>query len=81
MKFPIDVVYVDRAWRVVRLEPGMPAWRLGPVVQQATCIVELPAGVIRDSATAVGDQLTYAVADSIYTESKMKPADSKRQSM
>jgi len=62
MKFPIDVVYVDRAWRVVQLEPGMPAWRFGPVVRQAACIVELPAGVIRDSATGVGDQLMISVA-------------------
>jgi hypothetical protein len=62
MRFPIDAVYVDRAWRVVRLEPDMPAWRFGPVVRRAAYVVELPAGVIRNSATAVGDQLTYTTA-------------------
>jgi len=57
MKFPIDVIYADRTWRVVRLDPAMPPNRLGPIVFQAAYVLELPAGVIQATGTAVGDQL------------------------
>jgi uncharacterized membrane protein (UPF0127 family) len=57
MKFPIDVVYVDRTWRVVRLDPAMSRNRIGPIVPRAAYILELPAGVIQATGTAVGDQL------------------------
>ena len=58
MRFPIDVVYADRAWRVVRLDPAMPPNRIGPIVRQAAYILELPVGVIQATGTAVGDQLS-----------------------
>jgi len=58
MRFPIDVVYADRAWRVVRLDPAMPPNRVGPIVLQAAYILELPVGVIQATGTAVGDQLS-----------------------
>jgi hypothetical protein len=57
MRFPIDVVYADRAGRVVRLDPAMLPNRIGPIVPQAAYILELPAGVIQATGTSVGDQL------------------------
>jgi uncharacterized membrane protein (UPF0127 family) len=58
MRFPIDVVYVDRAQRVVRVDPAMSPNRIGPIVFEAAYILELPAGTIQASGTSVGDQLT-----------------------
>ncbi len=58
MKFPIDVVYADRTWRVVRLDPAMPPNRVGPIVFQAAYVLELPVGVIQATGTTVGDQLS-----------------------
>jgi uncharacterized membrane protein (UPF0127 family) len=57
MRFPIDVVYADREARVVRLDPGMPPNRVGPIVPRAAYILELPDGVIQATQTSVGDQL------------------------
>jgi uncharacterized membrane protein (UPF0127 family) len=57
MKFPIDVIYADRTWRVVRLGPAMLSNRIGPIVPRAAYILELPVGVIQATGTAVGDQL------------------------
>ena len=55
MRFPIDVVFIDRAGRVVGLRaamrPGLPyagAWH-------ARAVIELPVGVIAASRTVVGD--------------------------
>ena len=57
MQFPIDVVFVDRQWRVTGMRPGMVPSRMSKVHWKAKCVVELPIGVIGRSATAVGDQL------------------------
>jgi uncharacterized membrane protein (UPF0127 family) len=57
MRFPIDVIYADQDWRVVRVDPTMPPNRIGPFVLRSTYVVELPAGVIQATGTAVGDQL------------------------
>jgi uncharacterized membrane protein (UPF0127 family) len=57
MKFPIDVVYADRTWRVLRLDPAMSPNRIGPIVPRAAYILELPVGIIQATGTAVGDQL------------------------
>jgi uncharacterized membrane protein (UPF0127 family) len=57
MKFPIDVIYVDRAWRVVQVDPAMPPNRVGPIVFEAAYILELPVGVIQATGTTIGDQL------------------------
>jgi uncharacterized protein len=57
MSIPIDVLYVDQADRVVALDPEMAPWRVGKVYRQARYVIELPAGTVAASGTAVGDQL------------------------
>lgn len=57
MKFAIDVVFVNREWRVVGLKVNMVPFRVSKVHWKARCVVELPVGTIEQSATAVGDQL------------------------
>jgi uncharacterized membrane protein (UPF0127 family) len=58
MKFPLDVLYLDRAYRVLRVEHQMPPSRLGPIYTKGChAILELPPGVLRASATQVGDEL------------------------
>ena len=60
MKFGIDVVFVDRTWRVVGLTKNMVPFRLSKVHWRARCVLELPVGTIEETATAVGDQLGVA---------------------
>jgi len=57
MKFAIDVVFVDRKWKVVYVRPEMAPFRLTGIHWKARCVIELPAGVIAETSTAVGDQL------------------------
>ncbi|CAB1128104.1 protein of unknown function [Candidatus Hydrogenisulfobacillus filiaventi] len=48
MRFAIDVAYLDREGRVLRVTPAMGPWRLGPWVQGAWWTVEAPAGTLAD---------------------------------
>jgi uncharacterized membrane protein (UPF0127 family) len=56
MRFPIDVVFLDRGLRVVGvardLRPWRAAWRRG-----ARSVVELPAGAAAAAGIAPGDEL------------------------
>jgi uncharacterized membrane protein (UPF0127 family) len=57
MRFAIDVVFVDRKWKVVYLRPEMVPFRLTGLHWKARCVIELPTGVIANTSTKVGDQL------------------------
>ena len=59
MRFPIDVVFVDRDWRIVTLAPNVRPWRLIPTVWSAWAAIELAAGTIRRTDLQLGDQLHY----------------------
>ena len=58
MHFDIDVVFLDCDWRVVYLRRAMAPYRMTGLHWSARCVLELPAGVIGATATAVGDQLS-----------------------
>ena len=57
MRFPIDVVFVDRNWKVVHLRPALAPYRLTGIHWKAQFVLELPIGVIAQSSTSVGDEL------------------------
>lgn len=57
MRFPIDVLFVDRAWRVVALRESLRPGRMVWPVWNAWGVVELPSGVLRQCGVAVGHQL------------------------
>ena len=50
MRFPIDVVFCDRRWRVVHVVPGMRPWRVSRWVRDASVALELRAGAAGDLA-------------------------------
>jgi uncharacterized protein len=58
MRFAIDVVFVDRNWRVIHLRPGMVPFRMTGLHWKARSVLELPSGVIAQTSTVVGDQLS-----------------------
>jgi len=56
MRFPIDVVFVKRDGRVVKICPAVPAWRM-KVGWGAYAVVELPAGTTTQTPVKKGDTL------------------------
>ena len=58
MKFPIDVVYIDRKKRVRKTVRAVRPWRASFCIS-AHSVIELPVGVIDASATQAGDQLDW----------------------
>ena len=58
MKFPIDVVYLDRSRRVRKVRENMTPWRMSMHLLSES-VLELPTGAIRQSGTRVGDQLEF----------------------
>ena len=64
MKFPIDLVYLDRSKLVKKVTSNVPPWRLSACLS-AHSIIELPAGTIHSTKTVPGDQLDFSHADSL----------------
>jgi uncharacterized protein len=62
MKFPIDLVYLDRKYIVRKVRSNVGPWRLSGCLS-ARSVLELPAGAIRESRTEAGDTLEIASAD------------------
>lgn len=56
MKFPIDVAFLSRQRKVLKIRAGMERGRIA-VSLLAHSVLELPAGTLAASGTAVGDQL------------------------
>ncbi len=56
MKFPIDVVFMNKKRIVTKLRPNMVRSRIA-LSLRAHSTLELPVGMIQKSQTAVGDQL------------------------
>jgi uncharacterized membrane protein (UPF0127 family) len=56
MKFPIDLVYIDRKRKVRKVRKAVPAWRLSACLT-AHSVLELPAGTAEQTGTQAGDLL------------------------
>jgi uncharacterized protein len=59
MRFPIDVLFLDRTGRVVRAVPDLRPWVLAVAARGAKEVVELRAGAIAESGTQPGDDLVF----------------------
>ena len=58
MSFPIDVVGLDKQYRVVHLWPAVRPWRVTRVSLAVRTVLELPAGTISATGLQVGECLT-----------------------
>ena len=59
MQFPIDVVFLDRKRKVLKVRPHMRARRMS-LCLLAHSVLELPAGTIAEARTQRGDQLEFS---------------------
>jgi uncharacterized membrane protein (UPF0127 family) len=62
MRFPIDLVYLDRKHQVKKVRSDVPPWRLSACLS-AHSVLELASGTIRRTETRPGDRLEFAAAD------------------
>jgi uncharacterized membrane protein (UPF0127 family) len=61
MKFPIDLVYLDRNKKVKKVRNGVPPWRLSACLS-AHSVLELASGTIHLTQTRPGDTLEFSPA-------------------
>ena len=57
MRFPIDVIGLDKQLRVVRLWHSLKPYRVTAIVPSVRTVLELAAGRIVESGLRLGDQL------------------------
>ena len=62
MSFAIDVLFLDRAGRIVHLIPAMPPLRFSPFVARAADVLEMPAGTIAQTGTIMSDQIELEIS-------------------
>jgi hypothetical protein len=67
MRFPIDLVYLDRKKNIRKLKSSVPAWRLSACLR-AHSVIELPSGTIDQTQTRVGDILEFSPATAFVAE-------------
>jgi uncharacterized protein len=56
MKFPIDVLFLDKKRKVLKIRKNMAKWRMAACLR-AHSVLELQAGRSEATGTKVGDQL------------------------
>lgn len=64
MRFPIDVLYLDKDKVVVYLQESLKPWRFAAVRRKAASVLELPPKTLRTTGTVVGDRIEIAVGHS-----------------
>jgi uncharacterized protein len=60
MRFPIDVIYLDRQNTVVHMEQNLRPWRVARVCMKAASVLELPSATVSETKTSVGDEIKIA---------------------
>jgi len=58
MKFPIDVLFLNKKRKVLKIRPAMPKWRMSMCLR-AHSVLELPSGMAAATETVRGDQLEF----------------------
>ena len=59
MKFPIDVVFLDRDLRVTSVGEAVLPWRVFIPETRSTAVIELPANTLRKHRVENGDEIVF----------------------
>ena len=57
MRYPIDVIFADSHYKVLKTSAAFPPWRPCLACGGAYYVIELPAGTLAATGTEAGDQL------------------------
>jgi uncharacterized protein len=63
MRFAIDIVFLGRDDKIIRINSRLKPWRFSSMVFGARKALELPAGAAEDSRTQVGDLIVFEPSD------------------
>jgi uncharacterized membrane protein (UPF0127 family) len=63
MRFPLDVLFVDRAGAVVAVHPGLRPFAATRLHRRARAALELPAGTIAATGTRPGDRVVLVALE------------------
>ncbi|QUH22114.1 DUF192 domain-containing protein [Alkaliphilus sp. B6464] len=59
MKEAIDVIYIDKYSKIIKITPNMKPWKIGPIVWSARAVLELPIGTINKYRIKTGDSVEF----------------------
>lgn len=59
MRFPLDILFINKAGLVIAAHPELAPGQRTPVYPAAKYALELPSGAIADTGTVVGDRLSW----------------------
>lgn len=59
MQFALDLVYLDKQNRIVKIRRNVPPWRMS-LCLRAHSVLEFPAGALLDGHDSPGDQLFFS---------------------
>lgn len=57
MRFPIDLIFLDKSGQVVKIRPAMGPWRFD--FTNADAVIEMNAGAARAAGLQPGDELDF----------------------
>lgn len=57
MRFPIDVVFLDKHCLIVGLKENLRPWSISPYVKEATQVLELEVGAIQAYDLSIGQEI------------------------
>jgi len=63
MRFPIDVIHLDRDRVVVGVKENLKPWRVGTIGVKTDSVLELPRDTVRASGTRVGDVIEIGTGE------------------
>ena len=58
MNFPIDVIFVGKNHKIVKIISGLAPFRLSPIYLGSAYVIELSAGTVSPESAVVGDNLS-----------------------
>ncbi|MBE3603188.1 DUF192 domain-containing protein [bacterium] len=59
MRFAIDIVFLDRGGRVIRIDSELRPWRISSLVFRARWALEIESGAASRTHTQVGDLIVF----------------------
>jgi uncharacterized protein len=62
MSFPIDVIYLDHALKVIDIQQNLKPWRFTPIRSKASSVLELPCQTVVRTKTDIGDTMEITLS-------------------